>query len=100
MIILIVLSLVHVISVAILVVSSKRPLSLIQYFHVYAVRVITNDGNHSTSFGALSFKDAFFVIGGRVLVQGLNRWVLIIDVRACFVNVLVEIGAEKRGQVL
>jgi hypothetical protein len=96
LIICVLLSLFHVIRLSVVVIR-QCPLSLANYFHVNTVSIITLDRHHDTTLCALSFEVTFLIIRRGVLIYGFNCWVLIVDVRAGFVHILIEIGAEEGG---
>ncbi len=74
---------------------SHRTLTMLEYpIVVYAVCVIIGNRNEA-SLGALDFQNAFFFICRIALViENLDSGVLIVNVRACFIHILIEIGAK------
>lgn len=84
-----------------LAIVSKRPLTLLEYpVVVHAVSIVIGESNDAF-LGALDLQNAFFFVGGvTMVIEDLDGGVLIVDVRTCFVHVLVEVWAEERWQVL
>lgn len=95
----------HLFSHVIVATCRARTLSLSIYLSPSCtINISVMSTLRSTSLGALYFVNNTLLFNGRevkiIRCSGLKSRILIVNVRAGFVHVLVEVGSEKRRQVL